>query len=176
MIKILQHFYNNIVFGIGKIRANFWRIFLNKMGKNCFIMSNCNIGSPRGISLGNSVSINHHTTISGHDKLIIGNYVMIGPNCNILTANHGYSDIRKPMIQQELLYGPIEIEDDVWLGANVIILPNTKIGRGSIVGANAVVTKNVEPYSIVGGVPAKIIKYRFSKKKISEAKKIDWNK
>ncbi|MFH1048217.1 MAG: acyltransferase [Patescibacteria group bacterium] len=175
-VFFLQNIYNKVVFGMGKMRANFWKTFFFRMGKDCYIMSACHIGSPRGISFGKNVTVNHHTNISGHAKLIIGNYVMIGPNCNIITANHGYGDDKKPMMFQDLSYGSVEIEDDVWLGANVVVLPNIKIGRGSIVGANAVVTKNVEPYSIVGGVPAKLIKYRFSEDKIKEVKKIDWNK
>lgn len=145
------------------------------MGESCYIMAGCHIGSPRGISFGNNVTINHHSNISGHARLIIGNYVMIGPNCSLITANHGYADHKKPMMSQELSYGSIEIKDDVWLGTNVVLLPNVRIGRGAIIGANAVVTKDVEPYSVMGGVPAKFIKYRFPQDKIEEAKKVDYS-
>lgn len=68
----------------------------------------------------------------------------------------------------------IEIGNDVWIGANAIILPGVKIGNGAIIAAGAVVTKNVEPYAIVGGVPAKFIKYRFSKEEINQLEEIKW--
>ena len=68
----------------------------------------------------------------------------------------------------------IEIGNDVWIGANAIILPGVKIGDGAVIAAGAVVTKNVEPYAIVGGVPAKLIKYRFSKEEIRQFEEIQW--
>lgn len=152
------------------MRARFWKLFIKKMGKKVFIMDSCIISSPLGIEIGDHVCINHHTTISGKGSLKIGNFIMIGPNCNILTADHGSKNQTEPMMFQEIVYGPVEIEDDVWLGANVVILPNVKIGRGAIVGANAVVTKNVPAFAIVGGVPAKLIRYRFSKEEMEKLK------
>ena len=72
--------------------------------------------------------------------------------------------------------GNIIVEDDVWIGSNCVILSGVKIGKGSIVGAGSVVTKDVEPYSIVGGSPAKLIKYRFSAEIITALNKIDYSK
>ena len=69
---------------------------------------------------------------------------------------------------------PVEIGNDVWIGANVILLPGVKIGDGAILAAGAVVTKDVEPYAIVGGVPAKLIKYRFSQEKREKLLRIQW--
>lgn len=169
LIKICQKYYNMIIFGVSYLRAGFWRLFVKKMGKDVYIMGSCMIGSPSGIEIGDHVCINHHTTISGIGALKIGSFVMIGPNCNIITANHGFSDSSRPMMFQGVVSGPVEIGDDVWLGANAVILPNVKIGRGAIIGANAVVTDNVPAFAIVGGVPAKLIKYRFSKEEIAEA-------
>lgn len=86
---------------------------------------------------------------------------MIAPNVAILNDSHTFSDIDTPMVLQKKILGsnPI-IEDNVWLGRNVIIMHGVRIGKVSIVGAGAIVTKVVEPYSIVGGVPAKLIKKR----------------
>ena len=86
---------------------------------------------------------------------------MIAPNVSILNSTHNYQNIDLPLIMQgeEKNLNPV-IEDDVWIGRNAVIMPSIKIGQGSIVGAGAVVTKDVEPYSIVGGVPAKFIKKR----------------
>lgn len=169
---LLQKIFNETVFLISRLRANFWRLFCKKMGKYVYVMHGCQLMSPAGIEIGKHVNISHDTTLSGMGGLVIGNYVMIGPNCNILTANHGFSDWRKPMLVQPVKSGPVSIGDDVWLGANVVVLPNVRIGKGAIVGANAVVTKDVEAYSIVGGVPAKLIRYRFSEEEIEKAKAV----
>ena len=67
------------------------------------------------------------------------------------------------------------IGDDVWIGTNVVILPGVHIGQGAIIGAGAVVTKDVPPYACVGGVPAKLLKYRFPKETIEKLLKINWS-
>lgn len=130
------------------------------MGRNVTIMGNCMIYSPHGIEIGDYTSINHHSIISGQGGLRIGKYVMIGSNVHILTSLHGFKKRDVPMRFQAIEYGKVVIEDDVWIGTNVVIMPGVTIGKGAIIGANAVVTKDVETYSIVGGVPAKLIKYR----------------
>ncbi|RZK25435.1 MAG: acyltransferase, partial [Flavobacterium sp.] len=92
----------------------------------------------------------------------IGKYVMMGPNVIIYNSTHNYDKIDKPMIFQGNRHSkPLKIEDDVWIGTRVIILPNvSRIGTGSIIGAGSVVTKNVPDFAIVGGNPAKVLKYR----------------
>ncbi len=132
------------------------------------------IGGKGGLSIGDNSSVNGRCYIGCNEKVTIGKYVMIAGNCSFITANHGYDDWKVPMCKQKDLYGPIVIRDDVWIGNGVTVLPNVEIGRGAIVGANAVVTKNVEPFSIVGGVPAKLIKFRFSPEEIEKARKVDF--
>ena len=91
-------------------------------------------------------------------KVIIGQDVMMGPNVTIHTRNHRFERLDIPMNQQgRTEERPVIIGDDVWIGGHVIILPGRHIGNGAIVGAGAVVTKDVPPYAIVGGNPAKII-------------------
>lgn len=155
--------YNTIVHLISKIRCTFWRIFLKKMGRNVDIMADVVIMSPQKVAIGNDVLVNIGTKIGGQAGVTIGNYVQIGYNVNIVSVNHSYNNPTIPIKKQGEYGGPIIIESDVWIGANAVILPKVILGKGSIIGANAVVTKNVKPYSIVGGVPAKFIKYRFSK-------------
>lgn len=93
--------------------------------------------------------------------LEIGEDVMMGPNVIIMTSSHRHDDINTHMIfQGNTPPNMVKIEDDCWMGFNVIILPGVRIGKGSIIGAGAVVTKSVPPYSVVGGVPAKVIKSR----------------
>ena len=115
-----------------------------------------------GASLvGNEVTVCGYMEANrGKGKICIGNNVLIGPNVVLRSSNHSFESIDKPVIEQGMKDGEIIIEDDVWIGSNAVILPNCKIGEGSIVAAGAVVTSNVESYTVVGGVPAKLIKKR----------------
>lgn len=127
-------------------------------------MHNCRILAPGGVSMGDHVYINHNTDIYGQGGVEIGSYVLVGPNSNILSVNHAFDDWTQPIASQGIATKKVVIEDDVWICANVTIIPGVKIGKGSIIGANALVAKDVEPYSIMGGVPAKLIKKRFTDK------------
>ena len=110
--------------------------------------------------------------------LTIGRKVIFGPNPTIITGNHCINKIGKfiaDITDAEKFPendAPVVIEDDVWCGANVTILKGVTIGRGSVVAAGAVVTKSFPPYSIIGGVPAKIIRMRFTPEQIIEHEKI----
>lgn len=114
--------------------------------------------------------------------LTIGKKVLFGPKPTIITGNHRIDLTGKYIIditEKEKLPEndlPVIIEDDVWCGANVTILKGVTIGRGSVVAAGAVVTKSFPPYSIIGGVPAKLLKMRFTPELIAEHEKILLNK
>lgn len=93
--------------------------------------------------------------------LKVGKDVMMGPYVIIVGDNHESSRTDIPMRSQGIKkYPPVRIDDDVWVGARAIILPGLKIGRGAIIGAGAVVTKDVPPYAVCAGNPARVIKYR----------------
>jgi galactoside O-acetyltransferase len=113
---------------------------------------------PLELNIGNHVQINAGTTIYG--KVLIGNYVMIAPNCVLAGGNHIFSDTEIPIMFQNSVEKGIVIEDDVWIGANCSIVDGVTIGKGAIIGANSVVTKDVAPLSIVFGNPAKFVKWR----------------
>lgn len=116
------------------------------------------LGNGNNIKIGKHCEINENVFIQG---AIIGDYVMIAPNVSLLSNMHIHKSIDKPMILQGKELGKkVIIEDDVWIGRNVIVMPGVTIGEGSIVAAGAVVNKNIKPYSIYGGVPAKFIKNR----------------
>jgi len=118
-------------------------------------------------------------------QLIIGNFCSIAPKvCFLLDTEHYINHISTypfkaqicSMGNEAFSKGNIVIDDDVWIGYGVTILSGVHIGQGAVVAAGAVVTKDVPPYAIVGGVPAKIIKYRFSPEIIEELMKIDYSK
>lgn len=121
------------------------------------------IGAGADIEIGSYSAIGpraYVAGIGGGGRLIIGNYVMMAPEVIILTGSHKYKNIDIPMCYQGSFTSTVIIEDDVWIGIRAIIMPKVTIGKGSIVGAGALVTKDIPPYSIVGGIPAKVIKMR----------------
>ncbi len=111
------------------------------------------------VKMGNLVNINTNVQIGAADggDISVGDNVIIGPNVVIRASNHVYTRTDIPIREQGHTGGKIIIEDDVWIAANAVVLPDVTIGRGAIVAAGAVVTGDVPPYQIVGGVPAKII-------------------
>ena len=118
-------------------------------------------------------------------KLYIGNYCSIAPNVLFIVASdHNYKNLStfpfKVMIAGEraeaLSKGDIVIKDDVWIGANSTILSGVTINQGAVIAAGSIVTKDVPPYAIVGGNPAKVIKYRFSEPIIQKLLNIDYSK
>ena len=135
-----------------------------KIRSNSFYGLDCKIYASKtsSIEIGSNISFNSNVMINarGIGKIIIGNNVLIGPNVVIRSNNHEYLDLNIPIIKQGMTSGDIIIKDNVWISSNCVILPNCTIGEGAIVAAGAVVTKDIEPYSIVGGIPAKIIRKR----------------
>ncbi|NQX12393.1 sugar O-acetyltransferase [Microbacteriaceae bacterium VKM Ac-2855] len=108
------------------------------------------------IHLAGPVYANFNLTIVDDADVFIGARVMFAPNVTISTAGHPVDPALRPAGEQ--FSTPVRIEDDVWVGSNVTILPGITIGAGSVIGAGAVVTKNVPPRVVVGGVPARIIR------------------
>lgn len=123
---------------------------------------------------------NYFGPFSMVNNAMIGNYCSIGPNVKIGQAQHSidyittYQKISEKLIGHSLFTSPSIIGNDVWIGANAVVMQGVKIGDGAVIGANAVVTHDIPDYAIVVGVPAKVIKYRFSNKKIEIIKKSDW--
>ncbi|MBQ7585449.1 MAG: acyltransferase [Desulfovibrionaceae bacterium] len=113
------------------------------------------------LKLGERVAISPGAHLSADQGLIeIGACSALGPGCVLRAANHAYRRLDLPIMDQGHTYGQIHIGRDVWIGANAVITPDVTIGEGAIIGAGAVVTHDVPPYSIVGGVPAKVIGQR----------------
>lgn len=150
-------------FPLGKLSCRF-RVWLVKIilgsqcGKGIKIQANVLFGKFDDVSIGDNSRINERSRIR---NVIIGKNVLIAPEVYILHSGHGYGDRSIPMLEQgETTYDKTVMEDDVWIGARSIILPGRRIGKGAIVAAGSVVTKDVQPYTIVGGNPARLIKAR----------------
>lgn len=133
----------------------------NRVVLSCF-ESVKSVGHHPEIIIGNNVSIGEDCHITCANKLVIGNGVLTGKKVLITDNSHGDTHLNildTPPIKREITSkGPVIIEDNVWIGEKASIMPNVHIGKGAIIGANAVVTKNVPAYSVVGGNPARIIK------------------
>ena len=146
-----------INFGQKQIRAFCGKLILSKCGKGVNIEKGAEF--PSSVELGDYSGIGIRAQING--KVIIGNHVMMGPDVCIYVSNHRYDRIDIPMnLQGFTSEKPVVIDDDVWIGARVIILPGVHIGTGAVIGAGSVVTKDVPDYAVIGGNPARILKMR----------------
>lgn len=132
-----------------------------KIGENTRLYQNSIVKCQNGdVSLGKNCSIQPPCFIGGAGGIIIKDNVRIAPGVMMFSFDHNFKRTDIPITKQGIKLGKITIEDDVWVGSNAVILKGVTIGTGSIIAAGSVVNKNVPPYSIVGGVPAKIIKKR----------------
>lgn len=127
-----------------------------RIGEGCHVTA-----SDGSLSLGRNTALSPGVHVSADGGSIsMGEHVAVGPYTVIRAANHRYDRLDVPIMLQGHAAGTIVIEDDVWIAANCTITPNVRIGQGAIVGAGAVVTKDVPAYSIVAGVPAALIGHR----------------
>lgn len=148
---------------------------LGRYGKNVILAPGIKLYGIENIFIGNNVSINSGSIfMCTRAKIYIYDHVMFGPNVTVLTGSHRTDllgrtmdsvreDEKLPENDQDIIF-----EGDNWICSRAVILKGVTIGRGSIVAAGAVVTKNVPPYSVVGGVPAKVIKMRFEGKELAD--------
>lgn len=130
-----------------------------KRAKTAHLAPTMMIGNGERIEVGERTVITHGTTLLAGQhsgRIIIGEDVLIGPFCLMTCASYGFN-LGVPANVQPMLEDDIRIEDDVWLGAMVMVMPGVTIGKHAIAAANAVITHDVEPWSIVGGVPARVI-------------------
>ena len=119
------------------------------------------------VALGDNASVQAYSVLVGYGSLDaptgpiqIGNDVRIAPHVMMIAANHRFAAPDRPIRNQGLDHAPIVIEDDVWIGGRVNVVAGVRIGRGSVIGAGAVVTKDIPPYSVAVGVPARVIRSR----------------
>jgi acetyltransferase-like isoleucine patch superfamily enzyme len=141
------------------VRRLYFRRRIRNLGRACRLGEGIVVSHKHLLSLGDRVGIKAvHINASG--GVTIGNDCLIGPGVKIWSANHRVQDPDVLIFAQGYDHAPVVLEEDVWLGANAVVLPGVRIGRGAVVAAGAVVTKDVPPMTVVGGVPAKPIGLR----------------
>ena len=165
----------------GKLKSLVHRVFAEPVikgsfascGKGVRVGQNCSFSGVENISIGDNSSLGSGTRIlTTRAKVSIGKEVMFGPAVTIVSGDHRIDVIGKYMREiTDAEKRPeddldVVIEDDVWVGTGAIILKGVTVGRGAVVAAGALVTKDVPPYAIAGGVPARVIKMRFSPEEI----------
>ena len=136
------------------------------IGNNFFSGRGCSLYADGDgqITIGSRVALNANVCLNASigGKIEIGNDVLVGPSVLMRTTDHYFLRTDIPIWQQGHSTGTISIEDDVWVGCNVSILGGVRIGRGAVVAAGAVVTRDIAAYSVVAGVPARFIKWRLN--------------
>lgn len=130
-----------------------------RLGRGVRLGRGCVISATDGsLFIGDGSALSPYANVGAdHGRITIGCRVAIGPGSVLRAANHRFDQADRPIMTQGHRPGYIEIEDDVWIGANCVITPDVRIGHGSVVGAGSVVTRDVPPLAVVGGVPARII-------------------
>jgi acetyltransferase-like isoleucine patch superfamily enzyme len=181
ILKLVIHF--NL-----SLRCLFWKTILGinggSVGKNVKIYEGVKLASKRGcpvhigdnvsiekgvvistsengkICIGSNVYIGEYSILASNKEIEIGNNVLISPHNDIVDFNHIYKDINRPVNEQGIIAKKITIEEDVWIGSGSKVLMGVTIGKGAVIGAGSVVTKDVRPYEVATGNPAKTIKVR----------------
>ena len=133
---------------------------LQRLGENTVFQHGVTITRPEKVSIGSNCHFAPNTLITGGGGVSIGDWVGFGPDVKVWSINHRFEDPDTPWLLQGWEPKPVAIEDDVWLGANVFVMPGVTIGKGAIVSAGAVVYKSLPPYSIVAGNPCRVVGWR----------------
>lgn len=133
---------------------------IQNRGKGNIFDKNITINRPKNLKIGNNNFFGKNVYLIAHGKIEIGSQCSIAADCKFITRNHIFKNKKIPIKEQSYEYKPIKIGDDCWFGYNVIVLPGVTLGKGCIVAAGSVVTKSFQDYSVIAGVPARLIKQR----------------
>ena len=133
---------------------------LRRFGAGSWISTHVYLRGLDRIEVGDHTSLTDHTRLDGRGGLSIGDHTLVGFESVIITLSHEYERVDIPIHEQGARKAPVRIGNDVWIGCRAIIQPGVSIGDHAIVGAGAVVTRDVPAGAIVGGVPARVIRFR----------------
>jgi maltose O-acetyltransferase len=153
------------IIGGSLIRKLLFSPLLKSSGKGLLTAPGVKFLHAYNIEIGDRCSLSYGTMLNGRGGLRIGDDFTTGPDVIVLTVEHFYQDRDLKILEQGEYESPVRIGNDVWCGARAVILPGITIADGTVVAAGAVVTKDTEPYSVVAGVPAKVINHRQPGKK-----------
>jgi|21_taG_2_1085346.scaffolds.fasta_scaffold00091_17 acetyltransferase-like isoleucine patch superfamily enzyme len=152
---------------VNKLRKLYYKVFqsftlkkINRIGENCIIEFPIKITKPENVDIGSNVYIGPDGWISSYGNVRLKSGVIIGPRIKIYTGNHNFESTKAIPYDEITFAKQVTICENVWIGGDVLILPGVIINEGAIVGAGAVITKDIPKCAIVGGNPAKILKYR----------------
>ena len=141
------------------IRQFLVKRIVKKCGDKIFVKDRCYFGNGKRLTIGNRTQLGQNAQLGG--EIILGDDILMGPDIVIMATAHAFDRIDIPINKQGAApEEPVKIGNDVWIGTRAVIMPGVEIGDHSIIASGAVVTKSFPPYSIIGGVPAKLIKSR----------------
>lgn len=152
---------NSAPLGLG-IRLRTWLLprFFLRFGRLSVVQSGLRVRNPELVSIGSHCNFGHNVFITGGGGVSIGDWVGFGPDVKIWSVNHRFDDPDRPWQLQGWDKRPVVIEDDVWLGANVFVVPGVSIGRGAIVAACSVVNKSIPAFAVAAGNPVRVVGWR----------------
>nr|WP_269205202.1 acyltransferase [Motilibacter aurantiacus] len=129
-------------------------------GAGCVLDEGLTVESHGEVEVGEQVIFGHHVTIGAHERVVIGRDSMLAELVSVRDHDHDFTDPDRPIREQGVRVAPVRIGRDVWIGAKATVLRGVTIGDGAVIGANAVVTKDVPPFAVAVGVPARVVAYR----------------
>lgn len=132
------------------------------LGDGVRLMAGCHLwATERGhLTIGPRTYVGSHSWLVANDSIVVGADVLIAPFCYVQDTDHGFGDPSVAIAAQPSVSSPIVIEDDVWLGAHTVVTRGVRIGRGSVIGAGSVVTRDIPPHTVAVGAPARPIRSR----------------
>jgi maltose O-acetyltransferase len=147
--------------GVGVwLRGRALRLFFERLGERTIVQAGMRVTNPEKVSIGAHCNFAQGVFITGGGGVTIGDWVGFGPDVKIWSVSHRFDDPDRPWLQQGWETKPVVIEDDVWLGANVFVMPGITIGKGAIVSACALVNKSIPAFALVAGNPARVVGWR----------------
>jgi maltose O-acetyltransferase len=143
-----------------ELRAIYWRTQFKYLGENSRISHKVKVQNAENITLGRDTHITNNVILNGIGGIEIGNDVLVGYETIIMTSGRKFSSLDIPIRKQGSELKKVVIGNDVWLGTRVIVLPGVTVGDGAVIGSGAVITKDIPPYSVAVGVPARVVRKR----------------